>query len=257
MLIHIYVYHCLCLMLYDRFLLIPNNLKVMLDKVIDLLKSAYFCFKYLPFKQAVKLPIILYGAHFDDLKGNVRIESESVYRGMIKLGVPGVCLFYPHRGVTWQNHGGNVVFKGKVSIGAGCAISVNSKANLIFGDDFLNTYGLKIIASRTISFGKSNRFGWNTFVMDTNMHPLKDKNTKKKGRGGASIKIGDYNWFSTNCVILPGVETPERVMCGLGTVVTRNVEWKPYCLYGGSPIRLLRENVYRDLNDDKDDMVYG
>jgi len=177
---------------------------------------------------------------------------------MVVLGDSrGLSPFYPKRGFTWENHGGTVVFKGKCHIGAGSAISVNRHATLTFGDDFRNTYGLKIIASRTITFGQSTSMGWNTFVMDTNMHPLKDKLTNRKGKGGASIEIGDYNWYSTNCVILPGVKTPERVMCGLGTVVTRNVEWKPYCLYGGSPIRLLRENVWRDLNDDKDEAVFG
>lgn len=189
--------------------------------------------------------------------GGVKIESATINRFMISLGsVQGPSPFYPKRGFTWENHGGTVIFKGRCHVGAGSAISINKSASLVIGDDFFNSYGLKIIASRTITFGQSTRMGWNTFVMDTNMHPLKNKLTGKKGRGGASIQIGDYNWFSTNCVILPGVNTPERVLCGLGTVVTRNVDWKFYCLYGGSPIRLLRENVYRDLSDDKDDAVY-
>lgn len=225
--------------------------------LIDLVKSVYFNFHYLPLKQAMKLPIFLYSATFDDLKGKVSIMSDSISFRMIKLGTPGVCLFYPHRGFTWQNHGGEVVFSGKCRIGAGSSLSINRNAKLSFGDDFVNTYGLKVIASRIISFGKSVRFGWNTFVMDTNMHPLKNWITKKKGSGGGSIGIGDYNWFSTNCIILPGVNTPERIICGLGTVVTRNVEWRSYCLYGGSPIRLLRENVFRDLDDDMDEEVFG
>lgn len=229
----------------------------MIKKIIDVIKSAYFCFHYLPFRQAIKLPIILYGATFDDLRGSVKIECDNIYKGMIKLGVDGVKIFYPHRGFTWQNHGGAVIFRGSLCIGAGSALSINRRAKLVFGNDFRHTYGLKIIASRNIIFGDHCRFGWNTFVMDTNMHPLKNSITNKKSSGGANITIGNYNWFSTNCVILPGVETPDRIMCGLGTVVTRNVDWKSYCLYGGSPIRLLKENIYRDLNDDKDEYVFN
>lgn len=229
----------------------------MLRKTIDLLKSTYFCFKYLPFRQAIKLPILLHNSCFLDLKGKIVIDSDNIYRGMISIGSWGVSLYPAKYGIVWQNHGGVVIFKGKCNIGAGSVISVNRRATLEFGDDFRNTANLKIVASRQIKFGQSCSLGWNTFVLNTNMHPLKNKLTNKKSKGGAPISIGDYNWFGTNCIILPGVITPERIICGLGPIVTRNVEWKPYCLYGGSPIRILRENVYRDLNDDKDDMVYG
>lgn len=225
-------------------------------KIINYLKSIYFNFKYLPFKQAVKLPIMLHNAYFDDMKGKIIIDCEHIYRGMIQIGYWGVSLFPSKYGIVWQNHGGTVIFKGECRIGAGSVISVNKRATLEFGDDFRNTAILKIVASRTIKFGHSCRLGWNILVLDTNMHPLKDLNTNKKGKCGANITIGDYNWFGTNCIILPGVETPERVICGLGTVVTRNVNWESYCLYGGSPIKKLRDNVYRDLNDDKDDEVF-
>ena len=225
-------------------------------KFYDYLKSIYFNFKYLPLKQAIKLPIILHNAYFDDMQGKVIIDCDHIYRGMIHIGNWGVSLFPAKYGIVWQNHGGTVVFKGKCGIGAGSVISINKRAELEFGDDFLNSAVFKVVASRKIRFGRSCRLGWNTFVLDTNMHPLKDLQTNKKGKGGANIIIGDYNWFGTNCVILPGVETPERIICGLGTIVTRNVNWESYCLYGGSPIRKLRENVYRDLNDDKDDEVF-
>jgi len=222
----------------------------------DFIKSVYFNFKYLPPPVACKLPVILHNVYLDDMRGQIKIESASIHRGMIRIGDWGVKVF-PKEQSVWQNHGGTVTFRGACRIGAGSALSVNSKANLIFGDDFRNTYGLKIIASRTIEFGKTVRLGWNVFVMDTNMHPLKDSISGRKGSGGKSIRIGDCNWFSTNCIILPGVETPERVICALGTTATRGVEWESYCMYGGSPIRKLRSNVYRDFDDDKDSEVFG
>lgn len=209
-----------------------------------------------PPRIAIKLPFILRNVRLDEMKGTVKIESEKITRFMIGIGQWGVKVF-PDTGSVWKNKGGTVVFKGKCRIGASSAISVERNATLTFGDDFGNTHGLKIIASRSITFGHCCRFGWNTFVMDTNMHPLKDSITQRKSKGGKSITIGDYNWFSTDCIILPGVETPERIICGLGTIVTRGVDWQPYCLYGGSPIRKLRENVFRDFNDDLDTEVFG
>ena len=53
-------------------------------------------------------------------------------------------------------------------MGAASALSINKNATLTFGDDFLNTHGLKVIATRSIEFGNHTRTGWNTFFMDTN-----------------------------------------------------------------------------------------
>lgn len=227
------------------------------NKIIDYIYSIYFNFHYLPFRQAIKMPIILNGAQLYAMKGTVKIESDFIRKGMIKLGMEGVYLFYPHRGVTWQNHGGCVIFSGECRIGAGSSLSISEKATLNIGSGFRNTYGLKLIVSRNILIGENCRFGWNVFIMDTNMHPLKDSITNKRGSGGKDIIIGDYNWFSTNCVILPGVVTPSRVIVAMGSIVTRGNDYKSWCMYGGSPIKLLRENVYRDYNDDEDEMVFG
>ena len=91
--------------------------------------------------------------------------------------------------------------------------------------------------------------------MDTNFHPLKDKVTGRRSSGRKATKIGEYCWFSTDSICLPGVQMPNRVICALGSVVTRNVDYESYCMYGGSPIHKIRENVYRDYDDDKDPEV--
>ena len=190
--------------------------------IIDLLRTVYFNFKYLPTSMAIKLPIVLHNVKFDDLRGSIRIESNNIRPGMINIGTWGVKVF-PNSPSVWQNHGGTVVFKGACRMGAGSALSINKNAMLTFGDDFRNTHGLKIIATRSIEFGNHTSAGWNAFFMDTNFHPLKDKITGRKSSGGKSIKIGDYCWFSTDSICLPGVQMPDRVICALGSVATRNV----------------------------------
>ena len=226
-----------------------------LSVIVEIVKTIYFNFKYLPVRQAIKIPIYIHNVKFMSMKGRVIIDSQKIHRGMVSMGFWGLYVM-PNTPLVWENKGGTVIFKGKCKIGNGGGITVCKNGILTFGQDFINSQKISIICSRRIEFGEHCRLGWNTFVMDTNMHPLKDGKTHRRSSGGKSIKIGDCNWFSTNCVILPGVETPERIICGLGTVVTRGVDWQPWCLYGGSPIRKLRENVYRDFNDDKDEQVY-
>ena len=82
----------------------------------NIIQSIYFNFHYLPFKTAIRLPILLYMPNFLELQGNVKIGGGKVKYGMIRLGFPTVSL-YPNTGITIENHGGTITFNGKCSIG--------------------------------------------------------------------------------------------------------------------------------------------
>lgn len=53
-----------------------------------ILHSIYFNFKFLPFNQAIKLPILVYKPQFYSLKGKITINCK-VHFGMILLGCKG------------------------------------------------------------------------------------------------------------------------------------------------------------------------
>ena len=217
-----------------------------------LLHSIYFNFHYLPFQQAMKLPIVLYKPHFVKLKGRIVIDCDNICTGMISLGFRR-CGIYPNTGLSWENCGGTVVFKGRCFIGNDSFLSFGSKTEVIFGDDFRNTAALKLVSSKGIKFGKSTSLGWGTLIMDTNFHPLYDmkRNVYKKASG--PIEIGDYNWFGTQCKIMHSVKTPERCIFGMNTVVTRNCIMKPYCVMGGNPVKILAEDVMRDYEHNNEE----
>lgn len=217
----------------------------------SLLYSIFFNFYYLPYKQAIKLPILLYKPHLTRLKGKVIINSNHITMGMIRLGFK-TCGIYPNSGITWENNGGCITFNGHCMIGNDSYLSFGSKTAVTFGDDFRNTAALKLVSAKGIVFGKSTSLGWGTLVMDTNFHPLYDMNKKVYKKASGLIEIGDYNWFGTQCKIMHSVKTPERCIFGMNTVVTRNCEMKSYCVMGGSPVRVLTENVMRDYNNDQE-----
>ncbi len=211
--------------------------------------SIIFNFRYLPFKQAVKLPILLYKPKFICLKGRVVIDNPNIKYGMIRLGFRNVSVF-PNSGITWQNSGGIITFKGKCSIGNNSFISIGKTGNITLGDDFLGNTSLKLISYRSITFGKRTRMGWENLVMDTNFHPLKKLETGEKKKASGPIEIGDYNWFANKCIIMHSVKTPERCLFGLNSVITRGGSFESYCLHGGNPLRVLARGIYRDLEDD-------
>lgn len=113
-------------------------------------KSIWFNFKYLPFKQAIKLPILFYNPLFLECKGKVIIDSDDVHFGMIKLGL-SVVSFYPKAGITFENHGGVLTIGNE----SGCSAS------------------LKLACYHCIDIEDGVRFGWNCSIIDTDFHRLK------------------------------------------------------------------------------------
>lgn len=216
-----------------------------------LFHSIYFNFKYLPFKQAVKIPIVLYKPHLISLKGKVVIDSVKIHTAMIRLGFR-TCSVYPNSGISWENLGGNIIFQGPCIIGNDSYLSFGPKTNVIFGADFRNTAGLKLVSYRGIKFGICTSIGWGGIIMDTNFHTLYDLHRKVYKKASGEIEIGDYNWFGAQCKIMHSVKTPERCIFGMNTTVTRNCIMKSYCVMGGDPVRILSEGVMRDYNNDRE-----
>lgn len=213
--------------------------------------SLYFNLKYLPFKQAVKVPILLYKPCFKKMKGRVIVNVPKVSFGMIRMGFWDT-LQYPNNGIVWENLGGTVVFKGKTQIGNASSISVGKKAYVEFGADFENNAGLKLISVRSIVFGVKVSLGWDVIVMDTGFHPIVIKETGKRTQTSSPIKIGDYNWFGSRCVILHGVETPNRCIFAFGSILTKKVDCEPYSLLAGVPPVVKKNGVYRDYDNDRE-----
>lgn len=223
-----------------------------LSRVFNLLRaflpSIYFNFKYLPFKQAKRLPILVYKPHFLQLSGKVAIESDKLYFGMISLGFPTTAV-YPNSGITIRNKG-KIIFKGKCHIGNDCYVIIGKHGCIEFGDDFRVTGGVKMVSECGMTFGKHARFGWGGVAIDTNFHPLYDMEKKKFKRAFGPIHIGDNNWFGMNCLIMPGVTTPDYCIFGARTIVTRGGSYESYCVHGGSPVKVLSRNVKRIIGQD-------
>lgn len=213
-----------------------------------LIPSIIFNFRYLPFKQALKLPIIVYKMRCLSQKGSIIIDNKNIYTGMIQLGFPRAAT-YPNNGITWRNKG-KVIFKGSCRIGNDCYVIVGKQGILTFGDDFKANAGIKIVSECSITFGSHTRFGWGGIMMDTNFHPLYDMEKKKFKKAFSPIIIGDYNWFGLQCYVMHGVHTPERCIFGARSIVTRGGQFESYCVHGGSPIRVLSRNVMRDYDND-------
>ncbi|MFD1294193.1 hypothetical protein ACFQ5N_10130 [Lutibacter holmesii] len=212
--------------------------------------TVYFNFYYLPFKQAIKLPIFLYKPELLKVEGKVKLDAAEVKTGMIRLGFRTVSL-YPNSGIRWENHGGTVVFRGKCIVGNDSAISIGVNGNVDFGNNFLVSANLKLTSYCSVTFGDNVRLAWEVIIMDTSFHKLKDLEGKLKGKTLDPIIIGNNNWIPTRCIVMKGTKTPDFCIFGAGSYLNKDYSNYPsHILLAGSPLEIKAEGIWRDRTDD-------
>jgi len=221
---------------------------IIFQKLMSIPVSIFFNFYYLPFKQAIKLPILIYKPRLISLKGTLRIENDNIRFGMIQFGFWGNALYSKNQqGINWENFGGTVIFKGSANIGIGSALSIGKNAIIEFGDDYLSGPMVKIGCYKNIVFGEHCRIAWETIILDTDFHETINKLTNKKSNMYKSIKIGKNNWIGIRSLILKGTQTPDYCIVGAQSILNKKYDFPEYCFVAGNPLEVKMENVYRDM----------
>ena len=217
----------------------------------SIIATLYFNLKFLPIKQAYKLPILLYKPTFIKLKGRIRIESSIVKFGMIQLGRPCVPM-YPNNGIIIENYGGEILFMGKCVVGNNSFISIGKRGKLVIGDNFIASTTLRIVCWHKISFMKNIRVGWDCLFMDYDFHSMTKLPSLDHTKGYAEIIIGENNWFCSFCRIYKRTRTPDFCTISSNSILSDNyTALQKYCLIGTKAELIVKaKNIYRNLNDD-------
>lgn len=204
-------------------------------------KTLYFNFKYLPFKQAVRFPIwVSRRMRIRKCQGTLRI-AVPVKPGMIRLGMDCVGIFDNIRSRSiWQVQG-DVIFKGNAFIGHGCKIAVLEGAQLILGNNFNCTAETAITASYKIAFGDDCLLSWDILIMDTDWHQIFD-NSGQVINAPKPIEIGNRVWIGCRSQILKGTRIADGNIIAAGSVVCGNIQ-NENCILGKNPLQVLREDI--------------
>lgn len=228
--------------MYNKFKLIWSNKWILRS----LVSSIFFNFYYLPLKQAIKLPILLYKPRFALLKGTITILGR-VKTGMIILGRQTVGL-YQNNGIYFQNEG-NIFFNGHAEIGNDSYIGVGPGSTVVFGKNFSATTTFRLTSFVGITFGDYTRIGWDCIAMDSDFHRLtRLDGTMTKGYG--KIKIGNNNWIGNGCRIMKNTCTPDFCTISAGTWLNGIVKAPPYSIVGAKrEYTVLKTDIYLDPNN--------
>ena len=206
--------------------------------------SLFFNLKYLPIRQAVRLPILLYKPHFISLHGHINIDCDKIKFGIIRLGQNYVSI-YPNEGIHLEIKG-KITFKGKCIIGNDSYISIGENGHLILGEFFRVSTSLKLVSYSNIIFGNNIRIGWNCMICDTDFHATINTQTHEIYPKQAPIILGDNVWVANNCTINKGCVLPPYTIVASHSLINKDYSnIPPYCLLAGTPAKLKKENIGR------------
>lgn len=228
-----------------------GKLKLLFSYLPCLPKTIWFNFHYLPWRQAVKLPIFLYRGKILRAKGSITLTG-NVYTGMIRLGERGVSL-YPNSGLVWENHGGGCTFAGKCAIGNASVISIGKYGNIEFGKGFSSSAALKLTSYHRITLSDNVRVGWDAIIMDTDFHRMKNRQSGKYTKGYAPVHIGANCWIGCRSTILKGTVLPPFCTLAAGTTIGKRIEGEYQVIGNTSELRTLKKDYFREVGNDEID----
>lgn len=128
---------------------------------------------------------------------------------------------------------------GSAELGNGSFVRVNSGALLQLGDGVVVRNGVRISSSTTIKIGSGTMVGFDATIMDDDYHSIIVDGVETETNG--PITIGENVWIASRVMVLKGVKIGDNSVIAAGTIVTGDV--RPNVLVGGSPMRVLRENI--------------
>jgi acetyltransferase-like isoleucine patch superfamily enzyme len=224
----------------------------MIRKILRYLKSAsyirtvYFNFKFLPFNQAIKFPIILGSCvRFDHLTGKVIINGR-VRTGMISVGIERFIRDDPHC-KTFINIEGTIIFNGTAIFRTGTKISVGRVGLLEFGDNFNLGSDSFLHAKKSIKFGDNVRISWDFQALDTDFHFIKEIKTGKIPPNTKPVIIGDNVWIGNHVTIGKGVILPNGTIVSARSMVNKRFT-EENTIIGGIPAKILKQGYVRVFN---------
>lgn len=168
---------------------------------------------------------------------HVKIDSKNLIFGGIDVSLQPNSIL---------NIGSNCIFRSKskynmVGINKKISIGVANNAKLIIGDN-CGFSGTSIFAANSIIIGDYCNFGGNTFIWDTDFHPL-DFNDRRvhivEKINTAPIAIGKDVFVGANSIILKGVTIGDRAIIGAGSVVAKNIPNDE--IWAGNPAKFIRK----------------
>lgn len=218
---------------------------------LSLWRTLVVNFYFLPFRQAKKLPIYVYGGlKITKFIGCMEIvcQAAEMSRGMIRINAPSEAPGLGEGNTEIVLGHGKIIFEGQAFIGRGSKLLLWGGGVLRIGNNAFISNGVMISCSESIYLGHNLRMGHQCQIMDTNFHYTYNTDKRKVRRNNSSIVLGHHCWIGSRSSIMKGVELPAYTTVASNSLVNSNITSQERTLIGGLPAKLLKDSFSRVFN---------
>lgn len=214
-------------------------------------KSLYLNFVMLPFKQAIRIPIIVSKyTYFYSLSGRIELTSPPSF-GMIRFGYFGEDVITPKDARTLLQIEGIMKLASNVHFGCGVVIRVEPDAVLDIETNVRVSNRTKIICYDNIKICHDTRIAWECQLIDTTFHYMRNMNDNSVTELTKLIVVGAHNWIGNRCNIMKGAVIPNYTIVAAGSLCNKHYEFPQYSLIAGTPAKLIKTGIYRCLDKEE------
>ncbi len=210
---------------------------------INWLKTIWFNFKALPFKQAIKLPIVIsYNVKINRV-GNIQL-TDSVHLGMVSIGVIRIPDYESNCLPIYFTNRGTFKIKGNLKIHPGVKMYIAPKACLSVGKRVIFGFYTKVFCYKSITIGDDFRMSWEGQMFDTDFHFLYNIEKDKYYQRIKPIVIGDSVFVGNRCTIGKGTVIPNGSVVSCVSKVSGDYsEHGDNLLISGNPATLIKKHI--------------
>jgi acetyltransferase-like isoleucine patch superfamily enzyme len=116
-----------------------------------------------------------------------------------------------------RNDGGTITVE-SCSFEAGVRLEVYPGATVFIGKGTYLNRNVHIVAAESVTIGRGVKIGWDTVLMDTDLHGHSGQPTRTK-----PIVIEDDVWIGCRAIVLKGVHVGKGAVIAAGAIVTKDV----------------------------------
>ncbi|TGX80313.1 acyltransferase [Palleniella muris] len=208
--------------------------------LLNLLRSIYFNFRYLPLGQAIYLPIWI-TTNFRYKLSRGQLVLSKPYRRSVFLGDCGSFGLQQFHGGLYLAEGAKLILHGMTVLGEGTVLRCDKNSVIELGNNFYCNKNCFLRSSELIQFGAECSLGWNVQINTNDGHVIVHNGTRSDCIG--AVKFGNNVWLTSNVIVTKGVKVADGCIIAQGAVVTKSIE-DNNVLVGGVPARVINQNVY-------------
>lgn len=210
---------------------------------INWLKTLWLNFKVLPFKSAIKCPIVV--AYNTKIKNVGKIIfTKEICPAMVSFGVIRISAFETTSNPLIFNNRGTLEIGGRLKIQPGAVFTIVKGATIKVGNCVGFGANSKVICRKSITIGNNVRCSWDTQILDSDFHFLYNIEKNKYYPRTKEIVFGNDVFIGNGCTVGKGTVLPDGCVVSCISKVSGDFTNEGMnLLIAGNPAKVIKKGV--------------